>query len=208
MPSPPSLAHGRSATHAILTVVSALLVASCGAGVQAPAAVVDGYEISQVSLEREAERTFQDPQVGQQIQGPAGEERRKEIVRQLLLFLIQDRVVEDYARANDLRVTRGEIDRRLEEAIEQTGGQVAFEELLEQRNLPIEEVRDNIARVLLFEKVRLALTEQAGGDTAPDQVFNEWLRQRLASGDVEVNPRFGRIDPQAGAIAPITSTDQ
>lgn len=207
MPTPPSLAHGRSATFAILSVASALLLASCGA-VQAPAAVVDGFEISQASLEREAERTFEDPQVGQQIQGPGGEERRKEIVRQLLLFLIQDRVVEDYARANDVRVTRGEIDGRLQEAIEQTGGQAAFEELLEQRDFSLEEVRDNIARVLLFEKVRVALTEQAGGKTAPDQVFNEWLRQRLASGEVEVNPRFGRIDSGAGTIAPITSTEQ
>lgn len=208
MPTPPSVAHGRSAALAFLSVASAVLLASCGAGGQAPAAVVDGFEISQASLEREAERTFQDPQVGQQIQGPGGEERRKEIVRQLLLFLIQDRVVEDYARANDLRVTRGEIDGRLQEAIEQTGGQAAFEELLEQRDFSLEEVRDNIARVLLFEKVRVALTEQAGGNTAPDQVFNEWLRQRLASGEVEVNPRFGRIDSRAGTIAPITSTEQ
>lgn len=191
-----------------LSVAIALLLASCGAGVQAPAAVVDGFEISRASLEREAERTFQDPQVGQQIQGPGGEERRKAIVRQLLLFLIQDRVVEDYARANDLRVRPGEIDDRLQEAIEQTGGQAAFEELLEQRDFSLEEVRDNIARVLLFEKVRVALTEQAGDDTAPDQVFNEWLRQRLASGEIEVNPRFGRIDSRAGTIAPITSTEQ
>jgi hypothetical protein len=33
-----------------------------------------------------------------------------------------------------------------------------------------------------------------------------WVLDRLAHGHIEVNPRFGRLDPTTGEILPLSST--
>ena len=39
------------------------------------------------------------------------------------------------------------------------------------------------------------------------QVFQDWLTERAEALDVQVNPRYGRFDPDTGNITPIRSTD-
>jgi parvulin-like peptidyl-prolyl isomerase len=56
-------------------------------------------------------------------------------------------------------------------------------------------------QVTPFEQVRDQLLSQASG-----QVFDVWLRERIAGADITVNPRYGRFDPTTGAVAPIRST--
>lgn len=59
-----------------------------------------------------------------------------------------------------------------------------------------------IARdVAAFEDVREQLESQQGG-----QIFQAWLVERYESGDVEVNPRYGRLDTATGEVLPIRST--
>jgi foldase protein PrsA len=62
----------------------------------------------------------------------------------------------------------------------------------------IELVRRDVAP---FEDVRDQLSAQQG-----PQVFGEWLRGRYAAFDIEVNPRYGRLDESTGEVLPIRST--
>jgi parvulin-like peptidyl-prolyl isomerase len=39
------------------------------------------------------------------------------------------------------------------------------------------------------------------------RVFDEWLREQYETVDIEVNPRFGRLDPQTFEIVPVRSTE-
>ena len=52
-----------------------------------------------------------------------------------------------------------------------------------------------------FADARAALAQQQG--TA---AFDTWLSEALAAASVEVNPRYGRFDPQTGTVEAITST--
>jgi hypothetical protein len=61
-------------------------------------------------------------------------------------------------------------------------------------------VRDDTAP---FEEVRDQLAAQQGG-----QIFNDWLAERYRAIDVEVNPRYGRLDPATGDILPVRSTEE
>ena len=63
----------------------------------------------------------------------------------------------------------------------------------------IELVRYDVAP---FEDVRDQLAAQQG-----IQVFDEWLAERFQALDVEVNPRYGRLDPATGEIVPVRSTE-
>ena len=63
----------------------------------------------------------------------------------------------------------------------------------------IELVREDTAS---FEEVRDQLAARQGG-----QIFNDWLAERYQALDVEVNPRYGRLDPSTGEVLPVRSTD-
>lgn len=53
-----------------------------------------------------------------------------------------------------------------------------------------------------FEDVREQLSAQQSS-----QLFNEWLREQYETLDVDVNPRYGRLDPQTLEVVPIRSTE-
>jgi hypothetical protein len=57
------------------------------------------------------------------------------------------------------------------------------------------------AKVTPFEQVKSQLVAQQGGGA-----FVQWLKGRLSSAKVEVNPRYGRFDRSTGNVVPITST--
>lgn len=53
---------------------------------------------------------------------------------------------------------------------------------------PLEELRDRL------------IDDLAAG------LFDEWVLERLATADIEVNPRYGRLDTETGFVVPIRST--
>lgn len=55
--------------------------------------------------------------------------------------------------------------------------------------------------VAAFEDVRDQLVEQQGVAE-----FEEWLRERYEELDIEVNPRYGRLDPDTREVVPVRST--
>lgn len=52
-----------------------------------------------------------------------------------------------------------------------------------------------------FEEVREQLLASNAG-----RVFEEWMLEQLESVDIEVNPRFGRLDTETGEVVPVRST--
>lgn len=177
----------------------------------APAAVVAGHRISTDTLKSEFDALLRDPQLAQQLKGPQGEKNRKDLTRNLLAYLIQEQVLQQYAVARGISVSPAEVDQALEEAIAGVGGQELFDQELKARGQTMEGVRRNVARSLLFGKVQDSVAAQEGlGSSAPQDernlAFQEWFGDRLRSEDIEVNPRFGRLDPRTGQIVPITST--
>jgi parvulin-like peptidyl-prolyl isomerase len=52
-----------------------------------------------------------------------------------------------------------------------------------------------------FERVQADIERQLGRDA-----FDEWLDERFRSVDVDVNPKYGRWNPELGVVSPIRST--
>ena len=192
-------------------IIAVLLLSACGDRFAAPAAVVDGTKISTATLEHELDLVLVDPQLKQQVAGPNGEANRKDFTRRLLAFLIELRLIEGYARVNGISVGRAEVDQALQQAIQGLGGLAQFRRALKARGLTIEAVRRNLERQILFRKVEDRLAARAGlpssaTQSEKDRVFQQWLTQQLSSAHIDVNPRFGRLDPKSGQIVPIHST--
>jgi parvulin-like peptidyl-prolyl isomerase len=56
--------------------------------------------------------------------------------------------------------------------------------------------------VAAFDDVREQLSAQQGG-----QLFQTWLREQYETVDVEVNPRYGRLDVATGEVVAVRSTE-
>jgi hypothetical protein len=188
-----------------------LLLVACGPGASPPAAVVGGREISMETLEQEFDALAAQPEFARQLEGPAADEQRKDLTRQLLSFLIQVEVFDEYARTHGLSVTPREVEQQLQVQIQQAGGRAGFDQELEAQGLTIQTVRRNLERNILFDKVQGAVLDERGVPEPRDpevasEALLEWFRERLGALDVQVNPRFGRLDLETGQVEPATST--
>jgi parvulin-like peptidyl-prolyl isomerase len=52
-----------------------------------------------------------------------------------------------------------------------------------------------------FDEVKASLAQQQGG-----QAFDTWLQDAEAAAAIEVNPKYGRFNPDTGNVDAITST--
>jgi len=195
----------------VAAITCAALLSSCGDRFAAPAAVVDGTKISTASLQHELDLVLVDPQLKQQVAGRQGESNRKDLTRRLLAFLIELRLIEGYARANGISVSRSQVDQALQQVVQGLGGRAQFQRELKARGLTFGAVRRNLERQILFGKVEDRLAARAGLPASASQdeknrAFQQWFNQRLTSAHIDVNPRFGRLDPRSGQIVPIHST--
>src|SRR5438876_2553616 len=194
---------------AFVLVAAGLLLCGCGSAFQSPAALVNGAKITQGDLEHQLTLLLSNPQFGTQIRGPGGAERKRDLTRRLLAFLIRERIVAGYAARHGISVSGSEIDQALAQAEAQSGGKARFDQLLRSRHLSLADVRDNVRSSLLEQKVRAAVVGPTSSDQATaqrqDQAFTAWLARELKAPDISVNPPVGRFDPARYVIWPIDS---
>jgi SurA N-terminal domain len=190
-------------------LAATLLLSACGSRFQAPAAMVDGRDISQDALKTEVDLALADPQLAQQVAGPEGNPAKANLTRQALGGLIQNELASEYAEGHGIVVTDADIDAALQGVITQVGGQAQFDQLVQARGLTMPRVRQLLQQQVLLQKIRDDLTSGPGpalSSQERDLAFQRWLSDRLAHARITVNPRFGRFDPKTGEVVPITST--
>ncbi len=193
--------------------VAAIVLAACGGQFTAPAAVVNGSTITVERLKREVE-------AGLAISGsPSSPEATADYSRQALAFLIRFEVAAGFARGNGISVSGDEVDAQLALLAGPFGGMEAFRQALAGRNIPLDVVRENAEMALLLDKVSQTVFEASGsaspttgsarpfGGTPEEQAaFQKWLGDRIVAAEIDVNPRYGRLDRSNGSIVPIAST--
>jgi len=192
-------------------LAAALLLSACGDRFSAPAAVVGSSRISNETVRQELDVLLLDPQLRQQVAGTTGEQARKDLTRRLLAYLIELRVVERYSREHRISVSPAEVENGMQDTIASVGGQQQFDQALKARGLTVAVLMRNIGRQLLITKVADSVAARAGVPASAleedkARAFQRWLIQEYRSTDIQVNPRYGRLDPRTGQIVRITST--
>jgi len=182
-----------------------MLLASCGGSFTPPAAVVGGQPISQATLSEAVREFLTDPTTAQQV-AAGGATARGDFTRRVLRYLIEVDLARGYADDHGIRVSAAEVETGLTQAEQQQGGQQAFRKFLAGRGLTVEEVRTNVERILVLTKVSQSLARGSTTSQAAQGAFETWLRQRVHSVDVRVNPRFGTFDPRSTDIVAIDTT--
>lgn len=155
-----------------LLVLAALVVTACGpegAGSANAAATVNGEEIPISEVRERMDTVRANPQFQQQLEQLEGEEAsgfEEQVQAEILTGLIRSRILEQGAERLGVEVTEEDVDEQQERAIEEVGGQEAFDQLIEENNLTEEEVRSQLRDLALQEGVAEELTAEAtaGGD--------------------------------------------
>jgi SurA N-terminal domain len=190
--------------------LAAIMLSACGSRFLAPAATVDGRDISQDELRATLDVALSDPQVAQQVTGPRGGQAKADLTRRALASLIRLEVADEFADEHGIAVTTAEVDRQLASIVSQIGGQQQFDSLLKSRGLTLPQVRVLLREQVLLGKVRdavvAALPSPPNDPEGRDLAFQRWLEDRVTRADVTVNPRFGHFERRTGQVLPITST--
>jgi hypothetical protein len=188
-----------------------VLLSGCSGPLTPPAAIVNGVRISQDTVEERLEAALADPSLAAQLTGSDAAERKADIARQVLSLLIDQQVIGRYAGTHHISVAPNEVEQSLRDAIDQLGGQAAFDRELRIRGLTVDDVRENIRQGLIGQKVQQAVVQASGApaNVTPQQaaqIFGQWLEAQLRRADIEVNPRFGDFDVKRATVCRISST--
>jgi hypothetical protein len=173
-----------------------------------PAATVDGTTITQDLLATEVDVYLAvNPADRATFEGPTPSARIQDLNRNALGFLIQQELVERYAADHGIEPDAQLTDQFVQQVVTAAGGQRQVDRQLEQRDVTQADLLAYAHQIVLRQAVAASLAPQ-GDAQAQGQAFGVWLVDALKKADLDVNPRFGTLDPQLGQLAPITSTDE
>ncbi len=170
---------------ALILLACALLLSGCGDTFVTAAAIVNGEKITDQEVQAQLDLALADPQTSAQLgEGAAREERIKDATRLTLSILIQAQLVENFATAQKVEVDPQALDEQIAGAVQQAGGQAAFDLELERLGLTLDEVRENLSRQLLVEAVaaRIARDEVSEAElrAAYDDRILEFTEVRIS----------------------------
>jgi foldase protein PrsA len=162
-----------------VSVVAAVLFAACGSSEPAPAATVGGTDITDAQLAKEAKMfTFLLALSQQPCGGAAPEGQSQEAVcnRFALSNMIQERLVSEYADANDVAVT----DKEISDIIARLDGQLgkdAVDEQLGKLQLTRTDLQQLARQVLLFQAVKAKIVENELGADKIKALYDDQILQ-------------------------------
>lgn len=163
---------------ASLALAATLALAGCGIGRAGAAALVDDREISVSDVQQAHEDLVA-------ALGASGEAAAALSQQQVLSWLVYEQAITAEASERGVPVSPDDAVRRL---AEETGAE------------PATELSESARAALRSLVAQVRLTTELPPDQAQAAVAS--LRERMAAADVEVNPRYGRFDPQVLAVVP------
>jgi foldase protein PrsA len=144
----------------VSATVAALLLSGCAA-FRTAAATVDGTRIEDDDFRRTLEFVLADPRFASEgLNAQQTEQQRQDLVRQLLTFLVQQVLVDEYAQKQDIEATSEEIEDLLEQQVEQLGGQKALDKQLRDSQATMADVRMLLRAQIVREKVARDVIEE------------------------------------------------
>lgn len=188
----------RQAVRAAALCASAALMAAlsaCGSATPGAAAIVGDERISENALADQVTEILT-------AQGQAADTPADALTAVTLDRLVTASLVEQFAAANGIGVTQGEIDGLLRTYAAQAGGAAEVEAIFLEQNVAPSQIVPIIRLNLLAEKIGTALVP--GGDPQTQgQALVQALSAYSSQVGTEVSPRYGSWDPAALSLGPV-----
>lgn len=143
----------------VTVIVAALALPGCRSLFETAAAVVNGRKIEQDLVKRQLRFILTDPRLAEELPG-GSPERKPELTRQFLTFLIDQELLAEYARGRRIAVPSAEIDQRLQAEFVGPEGEAAFQQRLQEAGATVADVRHLIGQQILRQRVIEAVAEE------------------------------------------------
>jgi foldase protein PrsA len=161
-----------------LCIVAVLGAASCGGdegggGSRSAAAVVNGDRISVATIQDSLDRFVDSKEFENATAGQDPEAFKRQYQQTVLSRLIRREVLSTAAEEAGIEVTDAEVSDRLDQVVEDVGGQEQFETELANRNLTQEEVEGFVRDSLLEEALRAEVTKDVAPSDDEIEAFYE-----------------------------------
>ena len=179
----------------IAVVLGALALSGCAAMDQAgQAAFSDSFRVPQSAVDEQVR------QVLQSVAQPDAEPPEA-LALATIQRLVQDQLIEAKSTELGLEVTPAEVDRAVEQLVEQSGGPEALAQFALQQGIPQEAIKAQVRSNLLLSRIGPAVAKD--GDAAAQQdATQQALTQLSQSIDLQVAPRYGTWDHALLAVNP------
>lgn len=139
-------------------LVLSLALAGCGGLPKSAVAEVDGKVITREDLDKAIEELK--AQYGDSL--PASDSPKyAELQKQVAERLVNEEILWFEADKRDLTVSDEEINQQVDQYKEQSGGEEAFNQKIEENNLTLDRLKDQIRKSLLFQKLYPEVTKEA-----------------------------------------------
>ena len=162
-------------------------------GSSSPSLGVSGNAVATVNGETITKNEFQDryDQLTQSLGQQADQVSDARIQQQALQSLVTEEILAQYADKNGIEVSDQEIQARIDQLTQQSGGEEQFKERLSQQNISMEDVRTSVDQQL----TRQAIAEDQGTSTG-------------TVSDEEARARYDQMTANAGQNAQIPPFEQ
>lgn len=177
--------------------VAASMLPGCRGLSETAAAVVNGRKIDQDLVQRQLQFILTDPRLAEQLPGGAAD-RRPELTRQFLTFLIHQELLAEYARGRRIAVQSEEIDQRLEAEFIGVEGEEEFRQRLEETGATLADVRHLIGQQILRQRVEEAVGEE---QLSEERLLEEYRSRLPELTTVEVSHILVNDGDQATSLA-------
>lgn len=137
----------------------------------AVAATVNGRVIYTTELDREVNAIAQ--QYGINLKSPDGAKQRDEITRVVLDQIIEQRLIQQEARAHDASASDAQVDAQLAEIKRNFPSEGEFQAALAQRGLTLTELRDRLRITQTMQNLMEKVTTVTATDAEIEQYFKE-----------------------------------
>ncbi|MHB0915550.1 MAG: peptidyl-prolyl cis-trans isomerase [Thermoleophilia bacterium] len=105
-------------------------------------------------------------------------EEYKNLQREVLEYLIADRIFALEAEERDISVTDEEVDEQINQMKEQSGGEEVFQQQLDAMNATIDQIMERVRYDLLFRKVQAEVNKDA--PKVPDEEVRAYYDENIA----------------------------
>ena len=124
------------------------------------------------------------------------------LTRSQLSYLISNLLIDEIAQEQGVEITKANLDAYRLQIIQSIGGEKMLPSVLVNAAVPSAGLETVLRRDLILQRISAAAKEAGADDATANQVIQKLVAEKSAAIKIEINPRYGKWDPDSFSIVP------
>lgn len=124
------------------------------------------------------------------------------LTRSQLSYMISNILIDEIAKEQGVEITKADLDAYRLQIIQSIGGEEMLPSVLVNASIPSAGLEIVLRRDLILQRISAAAKEAGADDATANQVIQKLVAEKSAAITIEINPRYGKWDPDSFSIVP------